>query len=264
MTFRKAHDTLGEVQVPAAAYYDAQTQRAVENFPLSGFRASAALVTATVLVKKSAAEANMRLGRLPRRIGRAIVQAADEILEGRLRDQFVVDVYQAGAGTSHNMNANEVIANRAAELLTGSRGNTSLVDPNDHVNMGQSTNDVFPTSTRLALLLVTPALLGSGRKLARSLERKAREFRRVLKTGRTHLQDAVPITLGQEFSGYAACIEAGCEGVARASEGLKELNLGATAVGTGSTRGWITWRSPSGACAHTRTSTCAPPRTASA
>jgi aspartate ammonia-lyase len=233
MTFRKERDTLGEVHVPAAAYYGAQTQRAVENFPISGFRAPEALVTATVLVKKSAAEANMRLGRLPRRIGRTIVRAADEILQGRLRDQFVVDVYQAGAGTSHNMNANEVIANRAAELLTGTRENASIVHPNDHVNMGQSTNDVFPTSTRLAILLVTPALLASGRQLARSLERRSRRFRRVLKTGRTHLQDAVPITLGQEFSGYAACIAAGCDWVEDASEKLKELNLGATAVGTG-------------------------------
>jgi aspartate ammonia-lyase len=184
-------------------------------------------------VKKSAAEANVRLGRLPRKIGRAIVKAADEILEGGLRDQFVVDVYQAGAGTSHNMNANEVIANRAAELLGGTRGETSLVHPNDHVNMGQSTNDVFPTATRLSLLLIAPGLLGAGRALAQSFDRKAREFRRVLKAGRTHLQDAVPITLGQEFGGYAACLRAGCDDVERSLDGLAELNLGATAVGTG-------------------------------
>ncbi|MGE5834890.1 MAG: aspartate ammonia-lyase [Acidobacteriota bacterium] len=238
MTFRIETDTLGEVNVPAEAYYGAQTQRAVENFPISGLRAPDALVTATVLVKKSAAEANMRLGRLPRRIGRAIVQAADEILGGALRDQFVVDVYQAGAGTSHNMNTNEVLASRAAELLGGSRGDTSLVHPNDHVNMGQSTNDVFPTSTRLALLLIAPDLLRAGRDLAQALERKAREFRRVLKTGRTHLQDAVPITLGQEFGGYAACILAGCDDVERSLDGLEELNLGATAVGTGLNAGF--------------------------
>ncbi|MGE5815316.1 MAG: aspartate ammonia-lyase [Acidobacteriota bacterium] len=233
MTFRTEKDTLGEVQVPADAYYGAQTQRAVENFPISALRAPDALVTATVQVKKSAARANMRLGRLPRKIGRAIVQAADEILGGALRDQFVVDVYQAGAGTSHNMNTNEVLASRAAELLGGSRGDTSLVHPNDHVNMSQSTNDVFPTSTRLAILLIAPDLVRAGRDLARTLERKSREFSRVLKTGRTHLQDAVPITLGQEFGGYAACIGAGCDEVERALEGLKELNLGATAVGTG-------------------------------
>ena len=233
MTFRIEHDTLGEVRVPEDAYYGAQTQRAVDNFPISGLRAPEALVTATVLVKKSAAEANMRLGRLPRKIGRAIVAAADEILAGRLRDQFVVDVYQAGAGTSHNMNANEVLANRAVELLGGARGDTTVVHPNDHVNMGQSTNDVFPTSTRLALLLIVPDLLRAGRALAGALDAKGRAFRKILKTGRTHLQDAVPITLGQEFSGHAACITAGCDEVERAIEGLKDLNLGATAVGTG-------------------------------
>ncbi|HEX7019701.1 MAG TPA: aspartate ammonia-lyase [Gemmatimonadaceae bacterium] len=233
MTFRTERDTLGDVQVPAEAYYGAQTKRAIENFPISGLRAPESLVTATVLVKKSAAEANMRLGRLPRTIGRAIVKAADEILDGKLRDQFVVDVYQAGAGTSHNMNTNEVLANRAAELLGGARGDTSLVHPNDHVNMGQSTNDVFPTSTRLALLFLAPDLLRTGRALAAALDVKAREFRRVLKTGRTHLQDAVPITLGQEFGGYAACIMAGCDAVERSVEGLEELNLGGTAVGTG-------------------------------
>jgi aspartate ammonia-lyase len=233
MTFRIEHDTLGEVRVPSEAYFGAQTQRAVENFPISGMRAPDALITATVLIKKAAAETNMRLGRLPRKLGRAIVQAADEILAGSLRDQFVVDVYQAGAGTSHNMNTNEVVANRAAELLGGRKGATNLVHPNDHVNMGQSTNDVFPTATRLSLLLVVPDLLRAARDLATSLDAKAREFARVLKTGRTHLQDAVPITLGQEFSGYAACILAGCAEVERASDGLKELNLGATAVGTG-------------------------------
>jgi aspartate ammonia-lyase len=233
MTFRTERDTLGEVRVPEEAYYGAQTQRAVENFPISGLRAPDALVRATVLVKRSAAEANMRLGRLPRKIGRAIVQAADEVLNGALRDQFVVDVYQAGAGTSHNMNTNEVLAARAAELLGARRGDTSVVHPNDHVNMGQSTNDVYPTSTRLALLLMAPDLLRTGRDLAKALDAKAREFRRVLKTGRTHLQDAVPITLGQEFSGFAACMAAGCDDVERSLDGLKELNLGATAVGTG-------------------------------
>ncbi len=233
MTFRIERDTLGEVNVPESAYYGAQTQRAIENFPISGLRAPEPLVTATVLVKKAAAEANVRLGRLSRRVGRAIVQAADEILAGGLREHFVVDVYQAGAGTSHNMNANEVIANRAAELLGGARGDVSLVHPNDHVNMGQSTNDVFPTATRLALLLIVPNLLRAGRALAQSLDGKSREFRRVLKTGRTHLQDAVPITLGQEFGGYAACIAVACDALEPSIDGLRELNLGSTAVGTG-------------------------------
>jgi aspartate ammonia-lyase len=161
------------------------------------------------------------------------VKAADEILSGHLRDQFVVDVYQAGAGTSHNMNANEVLANRAAELLGGPRGTYTLAHPNDHVNMGQSTNDVFPTATRLALLLGAAPLVASAFALADSFAGKADAFANVLKTGRTHLQDAVPITLGQEFSGYAECIRRGGSDVAEASKQLLELNIGATAVGTG-------------------------------
>ncbi len=230
--FRTERDPLGEVQVPADAYYGVQTMRAVENFPISGMRAHPDLVTATILVKKSAAETNAALGRLDRDVAAAIVAAADEVLAGALRDQFVVDVYQAGAGTSHNMNANEVLANRAAEILGAPRGTYTRVHPNDHVNMGQSTNDVFPTATRLALLLGAAPLVVSARALADSLARKADEFADVLKTGRTHLQDAVPITLGQEFGGFAECIRHGAEDVASAAEQLQELNIGATAVGT--------------------------------
>ena len=233
MQFRTERDPLGEHAVPADAYYGIQTVRARENFPISGLRAPADLVTATVLVKKAAAAANMELERLDTRVGDAIARAADEVLSGSLRDQFVVDVYQAGAGTSHNMNTNEVLANRAAEILGGARGEYRLVHPNDHVNMAQSTNDVFPTATRLALLLVHGALVESARALAASLDRKAREFDTILKVGRTHLQDAVPMTLGQEFGGYAACIARGADDVAHASEQLRELNLGATAIGTG-------------------------------
>jgi aspartate ammonia-lyase len=233
MHIRTERDPLGELAVPADAYYGVQTARAVENFRISTLRAPEQLVTATVLVKKAAATANMALGRLDRNIGQAIVRAADEVLGGRLRDQFVVDVYQAGAGTSHNMNANEVLANRAAELLGGARGDYRLVHPNDHVNMGQSTNDVFPTATRLALLLNHAALIDAARGLASALARKADSFDSVLKVGRTHLQDAVPITLGQEFGGYAACIDRGADDVEHASVQLLELNLGATAVGTG-------------------------------
>ena len=233
MDFRTERDPLGEHAVPADAYYGIQTVRALENFPISGLRAPADLVTATILIKKAAAEANVSLGRLDPEIGSAVVRAANEILAGALRDQFVVDVYQAGAGTSHNMNANEVLANRAAEMLGGERGEYRLVHPNDHVNMGQSTNDVYPTATRLALLLMHGSLVESGRSLALSLDRKARDFDSVLKVGRTHLQDAVPMTLGQEFSGYAACIEQGAKDVEHASAQLHELNLGATAVGTG-------------------------------
>jgi aspartate ammonia-lyase len=230
---RTERDPLGEFSVPDDAYYGIQTARALENFPISGLRAQADLVTATVLIKKAAAQSNASLGRLEPKIGEAIVRAADEILGGALRDQFVVDVYQAGAGTSHNMNTNEVLANRAEELLGGRRGEYRLVHPNDHVNMGQSTNDVFPTATRLALLLIHQKLVDAGRALAASLERKAEEFAGVLKTGRTHLQDAVPMTLGQEFGGYAACIARGTDDVERAGTQLEELNLGATAVGTG-------------------------------
>ena len=230
---RTEQDPLGERQVPADAYYGIQTLRALENFPISGLRAAPDFVTATVLVKKAAAEANASLGRLGPDVAAAIVQAADEVLAGALRDQFVVDVYQAGAGTSHNMNANEVLANRASEILGGRRGEYTAVHPNDHVNMGQSTNDVFPTTTRLALLMGTPRLVVAARTLADSLERKAVEFTDVLKVGRTHLQDAVPITLGQEFSGWAACVARGADDVERAATQLQELNLGATAVGTG-------------------------------
>ncbi|PYR89864.1 MAG: aspartate ammonia-lyase [Acidobacteria bacterium] len=231
--WRIERDPLGEVRVPAGAYYGVQTERAVENFPISGLKPHAELVTATVHIKRAMALANASLGRLEGAIARAIVQAADEILAGGLRDQFVVDVYQAGAGTSHNMNTNEVLANRAAEILGATRGTYDRVHPNDHVNMGQSTNDVFPTATRLSLLILLPALLAAARALADSLDAKAREFAPVLKTGRTHLQDAVPITLGQEFSGYAANVRHAAEELERNADSLHELNLGATAVGTG-------------------------------
>ena len=233
MQFRTERDPLGEHAVPADAYYGIQTVRAVENFPISGLRAQPDLITATVLVKKAAAQANVSLERLEGRIGDAIIRAADEVLGGALRDQFVVDVYQAGAGTSHNMNTNEVLANLAAEMLGGVRGDYRLVHPNDHVNMGQSTNDVFPTATRLGLLLGHRGLVESARALAASLEARATAFASILKVGRTHLQDAVPMTLGQEFGGYAACIARGADDVEHAALQLEELNLGATAVGTG-------------------------------
>jgi aspartate ammonia-lyase len=231
--FRIERDPLGELQVPATAYYGVQTARAIQNFRISSLRAPADLVTATVLVKKAAAQANAELGRLDAGAARAIVAAADEILAGGLRDQFVVDVYQAGAGTSHNMNANEVIANRAAEILGEPRGTYTRVHPNDHVNLGQSTNDVYPTATRLALLTGAGPLVQAARDLVSSLERKADAFAGVIKTGRTHLQDAVPMTFGQEFGGWAACVRQGADDVAAASEQLRELNIGATAVGTG-------------------------------
>jgi aspartate ammonia-lyase len=231
--FRIERDTLGEFQVPSHAYYGIQTARALDNFPISGLTAAPELVEATIQVKKAVARANVALGRLDTRIGQAIVAAADEILAGAFRDQFVVDVYQAGAGTSHNMNANEVLANRAAETLGGTRGDYDVVHPNDHVNMGQSTNDVFPTATRVALLVVTAPLVGAAQELAGAFDTVASANVDVLKLGRTHLQDAVPMTVGQELGGYAACLRHAAGEVLGASEGLAELNLGATAVGTG-------------------------------
>jgi aspartate ammonia-lyase len=230
---RVERDPLGEFEVPADAYYGVQTARARDNFQISGLTAPASLIRATILVKRAAAEANRQLGRLPARLADVIIAAADEVLSGKFRDQFVIDVYQAGAGTSHNMNANEVLANRAAELLGVSRGTYDEVHPNDHVNMGQSTNDVFPTSTRLALALEHGALVGAARRLASAFDQKAAAFGDVLKVGRTHLQDAVPITLGQEMSGYAACLATAGDAADAAVQGLYELNLGATAVGTG-------------------------------
>jgi aspartate ammonia-lyase len=233
MKYRTERDPLGELRVPADAYYGVQTERARQNFPISGLTAPPELITATIRIKKAAAEANLSLKRLDRRIARAIIRAADEILNGALRDQFVVDVYQAGAGTSHNMNANEVLANRAGELLGGRLGEYSEVHPNDHVNMGQSTNDVVPTATRLALLDVLPGVLDAASRLAGGLRRKSRQFRDVLKTGRTHLQDAVPITLGQEFGAWADNVDHAAAALSREAAQLHELNLGATAVGTG-------------------------------
>jgi aspartate ammonia-lyase len=232
-TTRTERDPLGEREVPAEAYYGIQTLRAIENFPISGLHAHADLVTATILIKKAAAQANASLGRLEATVAEAIVAAADEVLAGRHREQFVVDVYQAGAGTSHNMNANEVLANLAAERLGGARGLYDRVHPNDHVNMSQSTNDVFPSATRVALLMASAGLVDAARELAYALDEKATAFQDVLKTGRTHLQDAVPMTLGQEFSGFAANVARGADDVEQARDQLRELNLGATAVGTG-------------------------------
>ena len=233
MKVRIERDPLGDVQVPADALYGAQTQRAFENFPISGLTAHPELITATVLIKKAAAQANGALGRLDGKIAAAIVGAADAILQGQHRDQFIVDVYQAGAGTSHNMNTNEVLANLAEERLRGTRGTYKRVHPNDHVNMGQSTNDVFPTATRLAVLAAMTELSASGGELAEALERKRDEFSPILKTGRTHLQDAVPITLGQEFGGFAANVRQAIADLERTATQLHELNLGATALGTG-------------------------------
>ncbi|HET7824990.1 MAG TPA: aspartate ammonia-lyase [Anaeromyxobacter sp.] len=226
-------DTLGEMPVPASALYGAQTARAVQNFPISGLRAHPAFVDATVRIKLAAARVNARLGLLPAKKARAIEAAAREVLAGRWRDQFVVDAYQAGAGTSHNMNVNEVLANRATELLGGRRGAERLVDPNDDVNMAQSTNDVVPTAIRLAALDLAPAVVDALSALAETLERKAEAWKDVVKSGRTHLMDATPLTLGQEVSGWAAAIAAAARRVRDALPELSVLGIGGTAVGTG-------------------------------
>lgn len=233
MSWRTERDPLGEKRVPRDAYFGIQTQRAVENFPISGRPTHPAMVWAMVAVKRSAAETNTKLGRISAQIGRAIVRAAVEAHRGRFDGQFVVDAFQAGAGTSFNMNVNEVLANRAAELLGGERGAYTRVHPNDHVNLGQSTNDAFPTAMRLAMLKRMPELAASLKLLERSLKRKSDQFRKVVKPGRTHLQDAVPIRLGQEFSGYHRAIEKARLRIEEAGGHLRELNIGATAVGTG-------------------------------
>jgi len=230
---RIERDSLGERELPADVYYGIQTARAIENFPISGWKPYPSLVTATVQIKKAAARANSALGVLDRRLAGALESAADEVLAGGLRDQFVVDPFQAGAGTSHNMNANEVLANRAIELLGGEKGDYSIVHPNDHVNMSQSTNDVFPTAMRLAALELTGKLIVSLELLADSLRRKAVEFDQIVKSGRTHLQDAVPIRLGQEVGAYATAVGKNATRIAHAAEELRELGLGGTAAGTG-------------------------------
>jgi len=230
---RIERDSLGPLEVPADAYYGVQTARAVANFPISGERLHPEMVRAATRIKIAAARANAELGVLDPKKADAIVSAAEEILAGKHDDQFVVDAYQAGAGTSFHMNVNEVIANRACELLGGKRGDQALVNPNDHVNMAQSTNDVIPTSIRLAAYALAGPLLEEMTALAASFDRKAKEFAHVLKSGRTHLQDAVPITLGQEFSGYRECVRGWHASLSRSRDGLLALGLGGNAAGTG-------------------------------
>jgi fumarate hydratase, class II len=230
---RIERDPLGEKAVPAAALYGVQTLRAAENFSISGLRPLPAFVDAVVWIKWSAALTHKETGRLEPRLADAIVQAADEVLAGQHRDQFIVDVYQAGAGTSHNMNANEVLANRANELLGGARGTYTPIHPNDHVNMAQSTNDVIPTAMRLAVLATLPSTLAALDRLADALLAKGLAFDGIIKSGRTHLQDATPIRLGQEFAAYGHTVQRHREKLVQAADWLRELNIGGTAVGTG-------------------------------
>ena len=234
MKYREEKDSMGTVMVPEDAYYGSQTQRAVENFPISGLRFSKSFIHALALIKKSAARVNNALELLDSALSDAISQAAQEVMDGNYDDQFVVDIFQTGSGTSTNMNMNEVLASRANEILTGKRGGKSPAHPNDHVNLGQSSNDVIPSVIHIsALMLLHARLMPSLESLKKTLIEKSREFEDVRKLGRTHLQDAVPIFLGQEFSGYARQIELGIERIRTVQPRLAELALGGTAVGSG-------------------------------
>jgi len=230
---RTEKDSIGTKEIPAQVYYGIQTARAVENYPISGVHAHPSLIRALGMIKEAAAEANLQLGLIDGKRARAIIQAAREVQQGEWNSQFVVDVFQAGAGVSFHMNSNEVIANRAVEILGGELGDYSIVHPNDHVNYGQSTNDVFPTGMRVATLLELEKLYPVLDSLAESLEGKGKEFHEILKSGRTHMQDAVPMRLGQEFAAYAVAVRRASDGIRRAADSLRELGLGGSAVGTG-------------------------------
>ena len=234
MKFRTEMDSMGEMKVPRNAYWGPETQRAIENFPISGLRFPRIFLRALAMIKMAAAQVNMELGLLERRLGRAIVQAAREVLEGNFDHQFVLDIFQTGSGTSTNMNANEVIAHRANQILGGKIGDKKPIHPNDHVNLCQSSNDVIPSAIHIAAWEgIQKDLLPALKTLQKALEKKAREFDRVIKIGRTHLQDATPIRLGQEFSGYASMVKHGLRRIENLRGNLSELALGGTAVGTG-------------------------------
>ena len=232
---RREKDPLGPLDVPADALYGVQTLRARQNFPISGLLPLEPFVRAQVWIKKAAALTHKETGRLDAKLADAIVQAADEVLAGKYADQFIVDPYQAGAGTSHNMNVNEVLANRANEILGGARGAYSPVHPNDHVNMAQSTNDTIPTNIRLACLSRLGDLMSAYERLRDAFASKGREFDTIVKAGRTHLQDAMPIRLGQEFTAYAGSMARGIRRVNQAADYLRDLGIGGSAVGTGVT-----------------------------
>lgn len=230
--YRRDTDTLGEVMIPRYAYYGAETQRAVENFQISGIVLPRTFIKAHGIIKSSAALINMELGKLSQDIGQAIIQASEEVIQGKWDDHFVVDVYQAGAGTSQNMNANEIIANRASEILTG-RIESNKINPHDHVNQSQSTNDTFPSALNMAAAEnLVQRLLPAVNKLQQALEQKSQEFMPILKSGRTHLHDAVPMRLGQEFSGYAGTIQNAYHQIENTLDLLYEIGLGGNAIGT--------------------------------
>ena len=232
--YREERDSLGTIKVPEDVYFGANTQRAVENFPISDLNFPSSFIYALALVKKCSAIVNGELGLLDKKISQALVESAQEVIDGKFNDQFVVDVFQTGSGTSTNMNMNEVIASRSNEIITGKKGGKSPVHPNDHVNLGQSSNDVIPSVIHISTLtLIKERLIPSLESLHKSLMQKASEFNDVKKIGRTHLQDAVPLFLGQEFSGYARQVELGIKRIEAAEENLAELALGGTAVGNG-------------------------------
>ena len=232
--FRREQDSMGKFDVPIDAYYGANTMRAVLNFPISELRFPRSFIRAIASTKLAAAQVNVELGELDSKLADAIVSAAKEVADGKFDDQFVVDVFQTGSGTSTNMNANEIISNRAIEILGGEKGSRTPVHPNDHVNMGQSSNDVIPTCIHVAALgAIRTDLIPALRQLQGDLEKKADEFMSIIKTGRTHLQDATPIRLGQEFLGYVGQIERGIQRTETAASELSEVALGGTAVGTG-------------------------------
>jgi len=233
MKTRTEKDSLGEKQVPSDAYYGVQTLRAVENFPVSGLKAHPSMIRAYAMLKKACALANEELKVLDTIAAGAIIKACDELLHGKMHDQILIDVYQAGAGTSFNMNFNEVISNRALEILGEKRGDYKVVNPNDHVNMAQSTNDTYPTATHVAVLIQLKALDHVLANLEKAFAAKAKEFAKVIKSARTHLQDAVPITLGQEFLAYSAAVGKARKELARRADLLNEVALGGTAAGTG-------------------------------
>jgi len=230
--YRVEQDFIGKMEVPSGVYYGVQTARALENFPITGYRLDGALISAMGMVKKATALANVKAGLLDERRGKAIADAAQEVMEGKFNDQFVVDPIQGGAGTSVNMNANEVIANRAIEILGGKLGDYSLISANNHVNMSQSTNDAFPTALRIALLNKAKALLQATGEVEKELRLKSVEFDDVLKIGRSHLQDAVPVRMGQEFGAYADVVARSIQRLKQSCKGLLAVNMGATAIGT--------------------------------
>lgn len=230
---RKEHDFLGEMEIPDEVYYGVQTLRAVQNFHITGERVDPDFIVSMAMVKKAAARANMKTGRLPVRIGRALVQAADEIINGQWADQFPSDPIQGGAGTSVNMNMNEVLCNRALEILGEQKGRYDLISPNNHANMSQSTNDTFPTSMKVCVIRKSSRLTGALEQMAQELDRKAEEFKNVVKMGRTHLQDAVPITLGEEMASYASAVRRGKRRIEQSLAEAHKINMGGTAVGTG-------------------------------